>query len=84
MTPPHDQSVCREHLAAFSLYLEGEADADLCAAIETHLAGCTDCHTILATLDETIRLCRAQTPASLPAATRANLLAALGFPSTKN
>ena len=75
----HDHPDCQEQLAAFALYRDGEADADLCAAIESHVQTCPNCHAVLATLEETIRLCRGQ-PRAIPSAeVRTRLLEALGL-----
>jgi anti-sigma factor RsiW len=47
---------CQHLLENMSVYLNGEASAELCAEIERHLSGCTDCHVVVDTLRKTIAL----------------------------
>jgi len=47
---------CQHLLENMSVYLNGEASTELCAEIERHLSGCTDCHVVVDTLRKTIAL----------------------------
>ncbi len=47
---------CREMLGSLSDYLDGEAEAEICAAIESHLAECENCRIVVDTLRKTIIL----------------------------
>lgn len=62
----HEQAICRELLGQLSEYIDGELEAALCAELETHLAGCTNCRVMVDTLRKTITLYHAQAPAELP------------------
>jgi len=50
------QDDCRDLLRQLSDYVEGRANADLCARIEAHLAECPHCRIVVDTLDNTIKL----------------------------
>jgi anti-sigma factor RsiW len=47
---------CQHLLENMSTYLDGEASAELCAEIERHLEGCTDCRVVVDTLRKTVAL----------------------------
>ena len=47
---------CQHLLENMSVYLDGGASAELCAEIERHLNGCTDCRVVVDTLRKTISL----------------------------
>jgi predicted anti-sigma-YlaC factor YlaD len=50
------QDDCRDLLRLLPDYIEGQADADLCARIEVHLAECRHCRVVVDTLENTIKL----------------------------
>jgi RNA polymerase sigma-70 factor (ECF subfamily) len=56
---------CKQMFADLSNYLDEELDDSLCAELEKHMAGCEPCKAFLASLEETIRACRA-TPNDIP------------------
>lgn len=62
----HEQAICRELLGQLSEYIDGELEDALCAELEAHLAGCTNCRVMVDTLRKTITLYHAQAPAELP------------------
>ena len=62
---------CREVLAAVSDFLDGDLDADRCAAIERHCAGCPACAEVVGGLRSTVSLCRHAAQEALPDAVRA-------------
>ncbi|MFN3309612.1 MAG: anti-sigma factor family protein [Anaerolineales bacterium] len=47
---------CHEMLHSLSDYLDGELEAEICAAIESHLAECENCRIVVDTLRKTITL----------------------------
>jgi anti-sigma factor RsiW len=47
---------CQHLLENKSVYLDGEASAELCAEIERHLNGCPDCRVVVDTLRKTVAL----------------------------
>ena len=49
---------CRELLGSLSDYVDGAADAVLCAEIERHLEGCDNCRVVVDTLGRTVSLYR--------------------------
>ena len=51
-----DREACRHLLGDLPEYLDGEASDELCADIERHLAGCTDCRVMVDTLRKTVSL----------------------------
>jgi anti-sigma factor RsiW len=72
---------CQELCAHLSEYLDGEAAAELCAAIDAHLATCPNCRVVVNTLDRTVRLYHDLPSAALPADAAARLYAVLDLPS---
>lgn len=72
---------CQEICAQLSDYLDGEAAAEVCAAIDAHLATCPDCRVVVNTLDRTVRLYRALPAAELPPEAAARLYAVLDLPA---
>ena len=50
---------CKEMFAELSDYLDDGLDDALCAELEKHMEGCEPCKAFLASLEETIRTCRA-------------------------
>lgn len=50
---------CKQMFAELSDYLDDELDDSLCAELEKHMEGCGPCKAFLASLEETIRTCRA-------------------------
>lgn len=57
---------CRDLLGELSDYIDGELEAELCAALEAHLAECPDCRVLVDTMRRTIVLYRSQPVANLP------------------
>jgi anti-sigma factor RsiW len=53
----HEHSAaCQELLAELGAYLDGDAAAAACAAIERHLEGCPDCRALVATMRKSVQL----------------------------
>ena len=64
----HDHHKCRELFEKLSEYLDNELDAANCDAIETHLQNCPPCQACLATLKQTVALCRELKASDMPEA----------------
>jgi anti-sigma factor RsiW len=62
----HEGSMCRELVAQFSEYIDGELEAALCAQLEAHLAECPNCRVMVDTVRKTITLYHAQGNSALP------------------
>ena len=65
---------CKQLLGSLSEYIDGELQAELCAAIEEHLKDCDNCRIVVNTLRKTVELYeQTAEPAGLPAAVRERL-----------
>jgi anti-sigma factor RsiW len=62
----HEESMCRELVAQFSEYIDGELEAALCTQLEAHLAECPNCRVMVDTVRKTITLYHAQGSSELP------------------
>jgi predicted anti-sigma-YlaC factor YlaD len=47
---------CKALLGSLSSYLDGDLEAELCAVLEEHLAGCNNCQVVYNSLLKTIEL----------------------------
>lgn len=47
---------CRHLLGSLSAYIDGEAEARICAEIEKHLEGCENCQVVVDSLRKTVSL----------------------------
>ena len=56
MTNHEPHHGCRDLLGSLSDYVDGLADAALCAEIERHLEGCDNCRVVVDTLGRTVSL----------------------------
>jgi RNA polymerase sigma-70 factor (ECF subfamily) len=54
----HDHKQCRELFKRLSEYIDDELDRTHCEEIEKHLEQCPPCQACLATLKQTVALCR--------------------------
>lgn len=68
---------CPNLLENLSDYLDGEASAELCAEIERHLEGCTDCRVVVDTLRKTVALYHELPQPALPSQVRFRLYKSL-------
>ncbi len=68
---------CKDMLGNLSAYIDGELEAELCAEIEQHVAGCTNCSIVVDTLKRTVVLYHDHGHEPLPEDVKARLLAAL-------
>jgi len=67
---------CSQLLGSLSEYIDGELQADLCAAIEEHVKDCDNCRIVVNTLRKTVELYEQTTneQTELPDAIRERLL----------
>jgi anti-sigma factor RsiW len=70
---------CRELLTTLSDYVDGDLDPQICAQIEVHVDGCTNCRTVIETLKGTITLYHALPDHRLSPDAADRLCAALGL-----
>jgi len=69
---------CGDMLYGLSDYIDGEAQAAICAAIEEHMAECPDCRVMVDTLRKTVNLFKEQeTRLDMPEDVRARLFYSL-------
>ena len=68
---------CKAMLSAISAYLDGDLGATECAEIERHCAQCPACTEVVATLQQTVGLCRHAATVPLPDAVRARARASI-------
>ncbi len=68
---------CPDVMDLFSRHLEGEIDAELCARMERHLAGCPRCASACDSLRRTLSTCRAAGGAPVPPAVQTAVLRAV-------
>jgi RNA polymerase sigma-70 factor (ECF subfamily) len=66
--PPAVGGPCPEVVDLLSRHLEGEIGPEACDAMQRHVAACPHCKAACASLEETLRLCRAAAPPEVPAA----------------
>jgi anti-sigma factor RsiW len=72
-----NQVVCASGVDLLMDFLEGVLPADVNAALEEHVAGCTRCAAFVAAYQATPRILRDATAATLPADVEASLKAFL-------
>ncbi len=70
---------CKDMLGNLSAYIDGELEAELCAEIEEHMAGCTNCQIVVDTLRQTVTLYHDHCHEPLPEDVKSRLLAALNL-----
>ncbi len=56
MAKPEEHKNCENYLHQLSEYVDGELDPKLCALLEEHLHGCTNCKVVVDTLKRTIEV----------------------------
>jgi len=64
---------CDQYIQGIADYIDGEADAALCAELEAHLKGCQNCRIMVDTLRQTVVLCRDGKREKLPEKIQAKL-----------
>jgi predicted anti-sigma-YlaC factor YlaD len=71
--------LCAQLQAQLPDYLDGETRAEVCRAIEAHLAECEDCRIVVDTLKKTITLYRAAPRDAVPRDVHARLVRVLNL-----
>ena len=69
--------LCDQLQAQLPDYLDGEARAEICRAIEVHLADCYDCRVVVDTMKKTITLYRNAPREAVPPDVHARLVRVL-------
>ena len=64
---------CLDILRQLSAYIDDELPEDICAELRRHLGACPNCEVFIASLRDTVRLCRHHQPPPLSAYDRARL-----------
>ena len=54
----HGQGQCVELLRQLSAYIDDELPSDICQEIRRHLGACPNCEVFIASLQQTVTLCR--------------------------
>lgn len=62
----HDHQQCRELFEKLSEYIDNELDQADCDTIEKHLRQCPPCQACLATLQQTVAMCRELKSSAIP------------------
>jgi mycothiol system anti-sigma-R factor len=75
---------CKDMLGNLSAYIDGDLEAELCAEIEEHMAGCTNCQIVVDTLERTVTLYHDNCHEPLPDDVKSRLLAALNLNEFKS
>lgn len=69
----HSKAECIQVLRRLSAYLDDELSVAVCAEIRKHLGACPNCEDFVASLRQTVSLCKHVKPAPLSPAVKARL-----------
>jgi anti-sigma factor RsiW len=69
----HGERTCLEILRQLSAYIDDELPEEICAELRRHLGACPNCEVFIASLLDTVKLCRQYQPPPLSAYDRARL-----------
>ena len=69
----HGERACLEILRQLSAYIDDELPEEICAELRRHLGACPNCEVFIASLRDTVKLCRQHQPPLLSAYDRARL-----------
>lgn len=75
----HGKGRCLRILRELSAYLDDELSADVCREIRRHLGACPNCEDFLASLRQTVSLCRHAPAPVLSAGERTRMREAILF-----
>jgi anti-sigma factor RsiW len=64
---------CLDILRQLSAYIDDELPEDICAELRRHIGACPNCEVFIASLRDTVKLCRHHQPPPLSAQDRARL-----------
>ena len=69
----HQKGRCLHILRQLSAYIDDELSTDICQEIRHHLGACPNCETFVASLRQTVSLCRHSASPTLSKADRARM-----------
>jgi anti-sigma factor RsiW len=69
----HGQGHCMDLLRQLSAYIDDELPSDICREIRRHLGACPNCEVFIASLQQTVTLCRHRPPPQLTSVERMNM-----------
>lgn len=69
----HEKGRCLHILRQLSAYIDDELSTDICQEIRRHLGACPNCETFVASLRQTVSLCRHSPPPTLSKTARARM-----------
>lgn len=70
---PGKKGRCLDVLKQLSAYIDDELPSDICAELRRHLGACPNCEVFIASLRQTVTLCRHRDAALLTQGERASL-----------
>lgn len=73
----HGQGRCMHILKQLSAYIDDELSGAICAELRKHLGACPNCEEFVASLRQTVALCRHQLAPRLSAEDRATMRATI-------
>lgn len=73
----HKPGRCLNLLKQLSAYIDDELPSDICREIRRHVGACPNCETFIASLRQTVTLCRHRPPPTLTATARVALREAI-------
>ena len=73
----HDRGHCVDLLRQLSAYIDDELPSDICQEIRRHLGACPNCEVFIASLQQTVTLCRHRPVPQLTSDDRMNMRRAI-------
>ena len=69
----HSESHCMDLLRQLSAYIDDELPSDICREIRRHMGACPNCEIFIASLRQTVTLCRHRPAPELTSTDRMNM-----------
>lgn len=69
----HSEGQCVDLLRQLSAYIDDELPSDICREIRRHLGACPNCEVFIASLKQTVTLCRHRPAPELTSVDRMNM-----------
>lgn len=76
-SPAHGRGHCLDLLKQLSAYIDDELPSDICREIRRHLGACPNCEVFIASLQQTVTLCRHHPAPRLTPVDRTNMRRAI-------
>lgn len=73
----HGRGHCMDLLRQLSAYIDDELPSDICREIRRHLGACPNCEVFIASLQQTVTLCRHRSVPQLTSVDRVNMRRAI-------